>query len=226
MRRDARQSRMALAVSDNMRPVSPRILGLVLLSSAGLFGCVPKGPERPPAIEAALRHVEQDPNDPGGYLEMARASLRQKDYLRARQYLAVAERAPHHDAMATFRLGVVIAVRSGLYDDATLRCRRQLERKEDPEVRGLLAAILEATGDISGADIQRQLVMAARPDDLHQLIEMARFYQRTSGKQGQRRAAELYRRYLEKAPAGEDAPQARAALLQQDLEKSVLRRTN
>ncbi len=203
-----------------------RVVYGLWLSVAAASGCAPKGPQHPPEMEAALHRVEQEPNDAAGYLEMSRVALRQKDYLRARQYLAVAERAPHHDAMANFRLGVVISVRSGQYDDAILRCHRQLERKEDAEVRVLLAAILEATGDTPGAEVQRQLVIAARPDDLHQLIELARFYQRIGSRDGQRRAAQLYRRYLDKAPGGADAPQARAALLAQDLEKSVLRRTN
>jgi tetratricopeptide (TPR) repeat protein len=207
-----------------MRRVEDRVRFLLPLLLLG--GCAPKGPQHPPEIEAALRKVEHDPNDAAAYLEMSRAALRQKDFLRARQYLAVAERAPGRDVMTVFRLGVVISVRSGQYDDAVLRCHRYLEKKEDPEVRLLLSAILEATGDLSGAEVQRQVVIAARPDDLHQLIELARFYQRSGTRSGQARAAETYRRYLAKAPAGEDAPQARAALLEQDLEKSVLRRTN
>src|SRR5204862_126247 len=83
---------------------------------------------------------------------------------RVRQYLTLAEQHPIKDQDAAFRLAVLISVRSGQYDDAVLRCRRQLEQKEDLHVRLLLASIFEATGRWPEAEIERKLVLAAWPD--------------------------------------------------------------
>src|SRR5579862_7661698 len=88
-RRGARLCR-AGACSSSMRR-----LAVMLLLGAWAAGCAPKGPQRPPEVEALLHKVERDPNDAEAFLEMARLSLRQRDLLRARQYLAVAERSPN-----------------------------------------------------------------------------------------------------------------------------------
>lgn len=198
-----------------------RALLLFLCTLAGP-GCAAR-PERPTELAAALRRVEKNPADGEAYLELSRYYFRQRDYLRARQYLSVAERHPQKDPEALFRLGVLVTVRAGQYDDALVRCERYLERKEDPYVRILLATILESAGDVHGAEVQRQLVLADRPGDLHQLMELGRFYQRTGRPAS---AGEIYRRYLSTAPQGDEAPQARAALRAHELSESLPRRTN
>ncbi|MCS6915082.1 MAG: hypothetical protein RMK29_12360 [Myxococcales bacterium] len=180
---------------------------------AGLLSaCAPKGPQRPPDLEAAYARLQREPGRAEPYLELARLYLRRGDYLRARQYLAVADQLPVRDARAAFRLAVTIAVRSEQYDEAIARCRRQLEHEESTDIRLLMASLLEATGRWSEAERERRLVLQARPQDLHQIIEMARFYQRSGQPDANERAAALYRRYLELAPQGDEAPQARAAL--------------
>lgn len=198
----------------------------VLAAGLGAGGCAtPKAAQHPPELEGAYRRMEREPDRGEPYLEIARHYLHRSDYLRARQYLALGEQRPVKDRDGAFRLGVLISVRAGQYDEAVARCRRQLEAQEDPHVRLLLASIYEGTGKWTEAELERRLVLAAWPDDPHQIIEMARFYQRSSRPDGTERAAELYRRYLEAAPAGPDAPQARAALQAISFNESASRRS-
>lgn len=188
------------------------VLIALLCLSVSPLGCAPKGPQRPPELEAAHRQMEQSPQDPDSYLRLARLYLYRGDYLRGRQYLALGERFPRHDVEQAFRLGVVLAVRAGVLDEAIRRCRQALERKEDVTVRLLLSNVLEAAGRWGEAQVEREMVLAESPADGHQLIEMARFYERSGRPRGEQRAAEYYQRYLASAPAGPEAPQARAAL--------------
>ena len=95
----------------------------------------------PPELEAAYQRMEREPNSSEPYLEIARHYFRRGDYLRARQYLTLAEGHPIKDRDGAFRLSVLIFVRAGQYDEAVARCRRQLEAREDPHVRLLLASI-------------------------------------------------------------------------------------
>lgn len=203
---------------------------LLLLATAG--ACAPKGPQRPPELEAAHRRALEHPGDGDAYLELAQRYFAASDLLRARQYLGLAERLPVRDEKARLHLGLALTIRLGLYDDAVVRIRRELERSEDPQLRLLLASVLEGMGRPREAEIERLMVQGSRPEDAHLLIDNARFYQRwraaelqRSGGQGTTlappdpRAAELLRRYLALAPTGPEAPQARAALRAMELQQ-------
>jgi tetratricopeptide (TPR) repeat protein len=199
------------------------VFALAALPAAGCAGAAQS--QRPPELEAAYQRMEREPNRSEPYLELARIYFRRGDYLRARQYLTLAEGHPIKDQDGAFRLAVMISVRAGQFDEAIGRCRRQLEAREDAHVRLLLASIFEATGRWSDAELERKLVLSAWPDDPHQIIEMARFYQRSTRPDSAERAAELYRRYLASMPAGPDAPQARAALQAISFNESASRRS-
>jgi tetratricopeptide (TPR) repeat protein len=176
-----------------------------------LLAACARAPQRPPDLEAAYRRLEAQPQQGEGYLELARLYLLREDYLRARQYLALAEARPvkDKDRQALSQLALVIAVRSGQYDEAIRLCRQRLEQKEEPEVRRLLAALLEGVSRFPESERERQLLVAALPHDPHPLIELARFYERWSRPE---RAVALYQRYLQAAPQGAEADRARAAL--------------
>lgn len=206
---------------------------LALGACAAFAACAPKGPQRPPELEAAHRRAQQHPGDGDAFLDLARRYFEAKDLLRARQYLEVAERLPVRDPQLRLRLALAITVRLGLYDDAVTRIRAQLERGEDPQLRLLLASIYEGMGRPREAEIERLLVQEARPQDTHLLIENARFYQRWRAADLARggttrlpagtpppdpRAADLLRRYLALSPTGPEAPQARAALRAMELQ--------
>lgn len=185
---------------------------LVLLLA---FGCATTTKvERPPDLALAYKQIEDAPTKSRGYLELARLYFKRGDLLRARQYLTLGERLPipANEELAAFRLGLVISVRGGQHDEAILRSRRYLERREDLEVRTLLATLLEGIGRIEEAELERRHILATNPSDPHQVIELARFYHRLPGKSREEQAVTLYKRYLEKAPLGPEAPQAKAAL--------------
>lgn len=225
-----------------IRPERPRAVVLALaLALAGLGGCAaspavaPDG--LPDALHGALRHLISNPDDVKAQLDLSEMFLRQRDYLRARQYLALAERSqaerappgrgtgpelesePEIESERMFRLAIVIAVRSQQYQTAVHYCTQRLEKAENAAVRGLLAAVLEAAGDEAGAARQLRLLCALHPDEPRRLYDLARFYERSTHLDRRRLARELYRRYLDTAPAGPDADLARTALSLDQLEQ-------
>lgn len=178
------------------------------------WGCATV-PKRPPDLEAGFARMQAAPEQAEGYLMLSRAYLKRGDLLRARQYLTLAERhasEAERESGAIFQLGVVIAVRSGQHEEAITRCRDALAAREDLRVRRLLAALLEGHGRLEEAEAQWRRLLADRPEDLHLLIEAARFYTRAGRPDSEARAAALYGRYLKEAPQGPDAERARAAL--------------
>lgn len=202
----------------------------LLLALPALGACAPKGPQRPPELAEAHRRIEQRPNDGDAYLDLARYYFAERDLLRARQYLEVAERLHVKDPAARLRLALSITIGLGLYDDAVARIRVQLDKKDDTSLRLLLATVLEGMGRHREAELERRLVQEARPDDAHLLLENARFYQRWRAAELGRargrgealpsdpRAVALLQRCLELAPKGPDAEQARAALRAMELQ--------
>lgn len=204
-----------------------RWLGFVLLFAAAIEqgGCAARsvGPADP-LTEARHRLVE-NPADPRTQLLLSELYLQQRDYLRARQYLQLAERGlqlerpPELALDRVFRLAITIAVRSQQYSEAIRRCHSRLEQREEASVRALLASLLEATGDEPGAEKNLRLLIEQEPSEPQRLVELARFYERSRIVDRRRLSRELYERYLERAPAGTEAPQARAALVLDDLEQ-------
>ncbi len=192
---------------------------ILLGAVAVLLSCAHTLPEQEDAIAQARRHLAAAPYDVRIHLRLAELYLAQRDYLRARQYLALVERgtsgweAAGIDAARVFRLGIVIAVRGHQLTDAIHRCEEALEREDDLAVRTLLAALLESTGAEHAAERQHRLIIQQHPEDLHQLIELARFYERSSRPDRRLRAQHAYDRYLELAPAGPEAELVRSALL-------------
>jgi tetratricopeptide (TPR) repeat protein len=189
------------------------------LCSGGCATTTPPPPADP--LLAARQRLVADPGDVRTLLDLAELYMHSGDYLRARQYLTLAERLGARalpagvDGNRVFRLGILIAVQGHQYTDAIRRCQQHLGRAaEDAKVRGLLASLLEATGDELGAERQWRMLILLHPEEGHYLLELARFYGRTSRADRQLLARRLYARYLEVAPQGNEAAQARAAILE------------
>lgn len=184
----------------------------------------------PPAIEDPLtdarKRLAKDPDNVRLQVELAELSFQKRDYLRARQYLALAEESvvrglpSEIDSQRLFQLGLLIAIHGQQYSDAIRRCQQKLELDtDDVRTRLLLASLLEAVGDELGAERQWRMLIALRPDEPHYLFEAARFYERTGRTDRKQLAQRLYARYLELAPGGPEVAQVRAALLAQEIDQ-------
>ncbi|MFO0579274.1 MAG: hypothetical protein U1A78_35175 [Polyangia bacterium] len=185
----------------------------------------------PDPLTAARERLQKTPGDARTLVELAELYFLSRDYLRARQYLALAEqvsaRAPgagagtEIDREKMFQLGLLIAVHGEQYSVAIKRCQERLMRKPaDSRVRSLLASLHEALGDELAAEKQLRLLLLMHPEQSAFLVDLARFYERGSRADKKEQAHRLYHRYLDVAPQGALAPQVRAALLAQQVDES------
>jgi tetratricopeptide (TPR) repeat protein len=166
-------------------------------------------------VAQALRRLVAAPRDPSAYLELVKLSLERQDYLRAAQYMTLAEQSPlaQQQPELLFRLGLTISVRSHNYSGAIRRCQEQLQQHETLPIRRLLAALFEVRGDLREAERQHLLIHQIYPTAFAQLTEAARFYERSDLPDRLTRARALYERYLTASPEGIESVQVRAALL-------------
>ena len=187
----------------------------VVVLSCVLLGCHTQPVVSTDPLASARQRLAVTPRDPTVYLDLVRLSLDRQDYLRAMQYLSLAEHSALADSQAEhlFQLGLTIAIRSQNYSDAIRRCQNGLEQRESLELRRLLALLLEAHGDQWEAEQQHLALLALYPSISEQFVEVARFYERSSLPERTAKACAMYQRYLAIAPAGAAAQQARAALL-------------
>lgn len=178
-------------------------------------------------LEQAKQRLLDAPQDIRNHLHLAEMYAQRQDYLRAQQYLSLVETAAGSwsavgiDADKVSRMSIAIAVRSQQYSEAIRRCRQRLEIEDEPEVRELYAALLEALGEEKEAERQRQLSIRHHPEDARLLVGLARFYERTSRPDKSLRARTLYERYLVLSPEGPDATKVRKALRAAQLEEDV-----
>ncbi len=212
-------------LSFGQKVMLPALLGLLL----GPLGCASLSKNQSDPQAEARQRLAEAPADTETHIALSEFFLQQRDYLRARQYLSLAERgiggvAPAPlDAERVFRLAILIAVRSQQYSDAILRCKQRLEHVQDPHVRVLLARLLETTGDEAGAAQQLRLLTQLYPNEPERLLELARFYEHSTLLDRRRLSRELFRRYLEVAPQGAEATQVKAALILDQLEQKAAR---
>lgn len=177
-------------------------------------GCHSNAVIKSDPVAQARQRLAASPHDPDVYLDLVKLSIGNEDYLRAAQYLSLAERADVSPERAEelFRLGLRIAVKSKNYGDAIQRCQERLRQKEDLSLRRLLAALFEAHGDMREAERQHQLILQIHPSAVEHMVQVARFYERSTMPDKLAQARALYESYLAKAPQGSEAPQVRTAL--------------
>lgn len=202
------------------RPAGPHAaLGLLLIALLG-SGCTRLQQHTPSPIELALKRMEGAPNDVTPLLDLVTQYLADGDYLRARQYIGLADK--HIGARAAaeriFRLAVSVAVRSQNYNDAIELCEAYLSDHRDLNVRRLLATLFEATSNPVAAERQRKLILLHHPEARDQLVELARFYERSQLPDGLKRARSSYKRYLAESPNGLLSDQVRATLQTMDFD--------
>lgn len=211
-----------------------RILSCLMITALlAASGCATVPKPAPDPLTAARERLLQSPGDAKTLIELSELYFLSRDYLRARQYLSLAEQvtarglppgdsAVHGvDVEKMFQLGLLIAVRSEQYSIAIQRCQQRLERRPaDARVRSLLAGLLESIGDELAAEKQLRLLLLLHPDEAVYLVDLARFYERSSRADKKQQAHRLYHRYLDAAPQGALAPQVRAALLAQQIEET------
>jgi len=206
-----------------MKPWSRVVL--LAIAAVALGGCATSAVRAPDPLDEAQRRLLRNPSDVGTQVELSELFLQQRDYLRARQYLSLAEQGmagratPGLDSGRVFRLAIVIAVRSQQYSEAVRYCTQKLEEAEDSDIRSLLATLLETAGEPEEAARQLQLLLVLHADQPRRLIDLARFYERSTHLERRRLSRELYQRYLEAAPQGADSARVRAALTLDQIER-------
>lgn len=164
-------------------------------------------------VDNAQRPLLLSSRDPQALLQLAMLHRQRRDLTRADQYWVLADRMLGENAAAeALRLGIAIAAEGGQYEAALARCRRHLSLKPMPEVRALLATLLETMEDWSGAEAERLRLYAEARGDAEREAQLAQFYARSPLAKHRRRAQELYMRYLARSPGGQYAAQARLSL--------------
>lgn len=183
-------------------------------------GCTRQQLHTPSPLELVLKRMEGAPGDVTPLLDLVAQYMAEGDYLRARQYIAIADK--HVGARAAtariFQLAVSVAVRSQNFNDAIDRCEAYLSEHRDLNARRLLATLFEATGSPIAAERQRKLILLYHPEASDQLVELARFYERSQLPDALQRAQSSYRRYLAESPNGLLSDQVRAALQTMDFD--------
>ena len=212
----------------------PHRLLTLFLSCAGIVGCAASAPQRAPTqLELLNSRLVQNPRDVQLNMELSEYHLQAQDYLRAQQYFNAAEQhlnrqrpdAAGRIASADLRgdlmmLGIRIAVRSQQYYEAVRRCQLLLDRREDVNIRHMMALMYEAIGDEFAAARQHRLLVALHSDVPAQHLAAAHFYERSRLPDRERLAAEHYSRYLSVRPDGPDADAARVALAAARLDRA------
>lgn len=172
-------------------------LALVLLS-----GC---------AHTTLTRGPERENLSPEQLVQVAEAAEQMGDTLRAQQYLGAALRAGADETKVLPKL-LVLYVSDGQYRVAIEHCEHYLRRHpNDQKVRLLLSTLHTAVGDHEGAISQYERVLAAAPNDAYAHFALASILHEQGG--ASLRADEHFRTYLELAPNGEHAAEARGLLL-------------
>lgn len=203
------------------------VLGVVLLISP-LVSCTKRATEIDPVTEMRQRLL-QSPTSPRTLTELAESYLKSGDYLRAGQYARLAERlqaqgaVPSVEEYRLFQLSVLTSIRAHQYSSAMQRCLLWVgSHPSDPEPRQLLATLLEGTDNEPAAERQWRMLVALNPQDGRFLLELARFYQRSSRTDKHRLAKQTYEKYLETSPSSTAVAQVKAALLEiEQLEPST-----
>lgn len=177
------------------------VLGLTLTCAA--CGAAPLHPSDARA-EAEARLSSQQ------LLEVAAELERRGDFQRAEQYLVHAlDQGADEDVVMPMLLSVYIGDRQ--YRLAAQRCEQFLRHHpERRELRLMLAALYEATGEYDNAVRQYELVLRAEPDHAKTHFALGTVLQEQSPNRSS--ATRHFKRYLQLAPKGEHAAQAKAAL--------------
>ncbi len=203
------------------------LLGILLLALP-LASCTKHATEMDPVAEMRQRLLHS-PTSPRSLTELAESYLKSGDYLRAGQYVRLAERlqaqgaVPAVDEKRLFQLSVVTSIRAQHYSTAVQRCILWISsHPADVESRQLLATLLESTGDEPAAERQWRMLVGLNPHEGKFLLELARFYQRSSRSDKHRLAKQTYEKYLETSPSSAAVAQVKAALLEiEQLEPSA-----
>lgn len=175
----------------------------LFLALAALSGCAHLGSSAPETPAQPLTAEE--------LLQIAGAAEQSGDGLRAQEYLLSALRAGVDQKRALPWL-LRLYVADGQYRmaiDTTLDSLRA--QPDDVDLRLLLAHLYEATELEAGAAEEYERVISAAPNDARAHFALAALLHEHGNEPG--RADQHYRAYLALAPQGENAREARAALL-------------
>jgi tetratricopeptide (TPR) repeat protein len=132
------------------------------------------------------------------------------DFLRAEQYLRVAQHRGYDEATVVFWL-VQVCIAASRYQSALLHSSGYLRRHPaDWTLRLVVASIHEALGDFSLAREELERIVRARPSEALPHYRLALLYEQQAD--GRERAKSHLREYLRLAPGGSHTAEARSQL--------------
>jgi tetratricopeptide (TPR) repeat protein len=174
----------------------------VVFLLAALAGCARTGLSAPRDARAPAA---------ADFLEVADAADKLGASLRAQQYLTAALEAGAEETKVVPRL-LVLYVADGQYRLAIDQSENYLRRHpDDRQVRLLLSTLYTAVGDDESAVAQYERLLALSPRAAYAHFALASLLHERGGASA--RADAHFRAYLELAPRGEHAAEARGLLL-------------
>jgi tetratricopeptide (TPR) repeat protein len=179
-------------------------LGVVLL----LIGCAgaprqASGPRPVKDVSPLEKQFAESPDDPKVNVELGDRAALGGDWLRAEQYYLRAEALGAAETQIVPRL-LKVLVMARRYDEALDRCKKRLSRTPtDRATRLVEAAIFEALDRPHDAEHDLTVLMRTRPDDPNPYLALGKLYRDSYNDAP--RAREMFAKYLELAPKGEEA---------------------
>jgi tetratricopeptide (TPR) repeat protein len=180
-------------------------LGVLLL----LVGCgAPQrreaGDPKPPKDVSPLEKKFADtPDDPKVNVELGDRATLSGDWLRAEQYYLRAEALGCAEEQIVPRV-LRVLVMARRYDEALDRCKKRLSRTPtDRATRLVEAAIFEALERPHEAERDLNVLVRTKPDDPNPYLALGKLYRDSYNDAP--RAREMFAKYLELAPKGEEA---------------------
>lgn len=155
------------------------------------------------------RKLADDPNDRQVNLALGEDAESHGDYLRAEQYYLRAEALGAAPAEIVPRVLRVLTA-SHRYDEALERCQRRLQAKPDDRItRYVEATLFVALERPREAERDLNALAQSQPKDARAYLALGRLYRDGNDPT---RARAMFKRYLQLAPAGEDAAAVRFEL--------------
>jgi predicted Zn-dependent protease len=186
---------------------------LLFLCGLTALGCATVNKEEVgprPNLSPLEKKLGENPNDAAVNLQLGADAEAGGDLLRAEQYYLRAEALGMKSELITPRL-LRVLVDAHRYDEALQRCRRRLAKKpDDRATRYVQAALLMALDKPKEAEYELRTLVRTAPNDAQAYLALAKVYR--DGYNDRGRAHELFRRYLELDPNGQEAPAVRFEL--------------
>ncbi len=182
-----------------------------VVSIGAISGCVSSRSQAKNVPGTPLeKKLAEDPNDPQTNFALAEAAEHVGDWLRAEQYYLRAEALGIPPEKIVQRI-VRVLVAAQRYDEALDRCRHRLAlAPSDRATRFVEAALYQALDRTMDAERELNLLVRTDAKDPQAWLALGRLYR--DGYNDRARARQMFEKYLELAPSGDQAASVRFEL--------------